>query len=117
MHRVLPIPWGAAVREAVTARLNSPAQSLIPGHPSQFDKGLAFERGRFPMLTVVILQLPEGSGQRARFAVWPESEVDVKDAFLAGLNELDHLLRQMFVEQTVVYGLVAARPPLSVVNE
>src|SRR5262245_64181328 len=69
------------------------------------------------MLAVVILELLEGSGQRACLAVGPESEVDMKDAFLTGFNELDHLLGQMFEEQTVVYRLVPARVALAVVNE
>src|SRR5262249_17247916 len=117
MQRVLPIPGGATVSVAVAARLHAPAQRLISGHPSQFDEGLAFERRGFSLLTVVILQLLEGSGQCARLAVGPESEVDVKDAFLTGFNELDHLLRQMLEEQAVVHRLFAARPPLTVVNE
>src|SRR5262249_40573011 len=117
MQRILPIPGSATVSEAVATRLHTPAQSLISGHPSQFDERLAFERRGFSMPAVVILQLLEGSGQSASFAMGPESEVNVKDAFLAGFDELDHLLRQMLEEETVVYRPGAARPPLPVVNE
>ena len=117
MHRVLPVPGLAAVSEAVAALLHAPAQGFVSGHPSQFDERLAFERRRLSILAVVIRQSIEGSGQRARLAVGPEPEVDVKDAFLAGLDEFDHLLRQALEEQTVVYRLRAARPPRPVVNE
>src|SRR5262245_54179384 len=117
MHRVLPIPGGAAVAKTVAALFHEPAQSLVSGHPSQFDERLAFERRRLSVLAVVIGQSLERSGQRARLAVWPEPEVYVKDALLAGLDEFDHLLRQTLEEQTVVYRLRAIRPPRPVVNE
>src|SRR5499426_3743702 len=117
MHRVLPIPGGAAVAKTVAALFHEPAQGLVSGHPSQFDERLAFERRRLSVLAVVIGQPLERSGQRARLAVWPEPEVYVKDALLAGLDEFDHLLRQTLEEQTVVYRLRASRPPRPVMNE
>src|SRR5262249_24411808 len=117
MYRVLPVPGSAAVGKTVAACLHAPAQGFVPGHPSQFNERLAFEWRGLSILAVVIGQSPEGSGQRARLAVGPEPEVDMKDAFLAGFYELDRLLRQAFEEQTVVNRLRAARPPRPVVNE
>src|SRR5262249_2702775 len=117
MHRVLPIPGCAAVGKTVAAFLHAPAQDLVSGHPSQFDERLAFERRRLSILAVVIGQSLAGGGQRARLAVGPEPEVDVKDALLAGFYELDHLLRQTLEEQSVVYRLRASRPPRPIVNE
>src|SRR5262245_14944864 len=117
MHRVLPIPGGAAVGKTIAALFHEPAQGPVSGHPSQFDKRLAFERRRLSVLAVVIGQSLEWSGKRARLAVRPEPEVDVKDALLAGFDEFDHLLRQMLEEQAIVYRLRAIRPPRPVVNE
>src|SRR5262245_3464695 len=117
MHRILPIPGGAAVGKTVAAFLHAPAQDLVSGHPPQFDQRLSLEWRGLSVLAVVIRQSLEWRGQRSRLAMRPEPEVDVKYAFLAGFDELDHLLRQTLEEQTVVYRLRAARPPRPVVSE
>src|SRR5262245_30418680 len=117
MRRVRPVPGSATVSETVATLLHAPAQRFVSGHPPQFDERLAFERRRLSILAVVIGQSLEGCGQRAGLAVGPQSEVDVKDALLAGFDEFDHLLRQAVEEQTVVYRLRAASPPRPVVNE
>src|SRR5689334_11388017 len=94
VQRVLPVPRRPAICECITMRFNAPAEAFIPRNPSQFDQRLPFERRRLSLRAVIIFEFIERSPPGARITVRPEPQVDVKESFCPGFDELDGLPRQ-----------------------
>ena len=113
MQCVFPVPSLTAIGEGIALGFHAAAQAFVTSAPPQLDKCLPFEGRSFATHAVVLLELIERRGPRSRIAVRTESQVNVKNAFVASLDEVDNEMSQGF-EEVVVAAIVIHKHHLKI---
>jgi len=108
VERHRQIPGRAAVNETVAMTLDLLAERGVSRDMAQLDQRLPLERSSLAFCAVILADLIERVGEGPLAAVGPQSDVDVKNAFLLGFDPLQKFLREAFEVFAVLDPLFAA---------
>src|SRR5437867_11498326 len=89
-------------------RFHAASQCFITRNPSQLDQRLSFKWCGLAIRAVVILEFFKWSRPRARIAIGPKPQIDVKDAFRPSIDEVNRLSRERFEVGRILATLVDA---------
>src|SRR6185503_14995780 len=90
------IPGRGAIDITVPMGFDLFSEGGIAGDMAEFDHGLPFERRGESVLAVIRGDFVQRIGEKAFASVGTQADVEMKDAFLLGLDPLQQLLRKPF---------------------